>query len=111
MVVHPAVSSYTSTLGTNAYPIIDTREAETRIFMKDGETVVIGGLLKDVKSKGTMGVPFLSKIPILGLLFRRETIDTQKIDLLVFISAHIVKEGEFTPEEIAKLEERLKTGK
>ena len=110
MVVHPAVTSYTSTLGTNAYPIIDTREAETRIFMKDGETVVIGGLLKDVKAKGTMGVPFLSKIPLVGPFFRRDTEDNQKIDLLVFISAHIIKEEEFSPEEIAKLEDRLDRG-
>jgi type II secretory pathway component GspD/PulD (secretin) len=86
MVIHPAVTSYTTTLGTNAYPIIDTREAETRILMKDGETVVIGGLLKDVKAKETMGIPFLSKIPILGPIFRRDTVDTQKIDLLVFIT-------------------------
>ena len=110
MVVHPAVSSFTSTLGTNAYPIIDTREAETRVFMKDGETIVIGGLLKDVKSKGMTGIPFLSKIPLVGPIFRRDTLDTQKIDLLVFISAHIVKEGEFSPEEIAKMEERLERG-
>ncbi|MDI6605884.1 MAG: secretin and TonB N-terminal domain-containing protein, partial [Candidatus Omnitrophota bacterium] len=52
MVVHPAVTSYTNTLGTNVqYPILEIREAETRIFMKDGETIVIGGLLKDVKNK------------------------------------------------------------
>ncbi|MBI5144944.1 MAG: type IV pilus secretin PilQ [Candidatus Omnitrophica bacterium] len=107
MVIHPAVTSYTDTLGTNAYPIIQTREAETRVLMKDGETVVIGGLLKDAKTKSVMGVPFLSKIPLLGLLFKRETIDTTKTDLLIFISARIVKEGELTPEEIAKLEERL----
>ena len=107
MVVHPAVTSYTDTLGTNAYPIILTREAETRILMKDNETIVIGGLLKDVKTKNITGVPFLRHIPILGLFFRRETDDIEKIELLVFISAHIVKEGEFSPEEIEKLEARL----
>ena len=110
MVVHPAVLSYTDTIGDNKYPIIDTREAETRIFIKDGETVVIGGLLKDVKSKGRSGIPFLSSIPILGPIFRRDTIDTQKIDLLVFITARIVKEGDFNKAEIAKLEERLDRG-
>ena len=110
MVIHPAVTDYTTTLGSNAYPIILTREAETRIVMRDGETVVIGGLLKDVKSKENIGIPFLSKIPILGPLFGRETIDTQKIDLLIFITANIVKEDTFTPEEIAKLEERLERG-
>ncbi|MFA4842728.1 MAG: type IV pilus secretin PilQ [Candidatus Omnitrophota bacterium] len=108
MVIHPAVTSYTTTLGTNAYPIIDAREAETRVLMKDGETVVIGGLLKDIKSKQTLGIPFLSKIPLLGNLFQRETLDDQKVDLLIFLTVRIVKEGEYTSEEIAKLEERFK---
>ncbi|MBN1914062.1 MAG: type IV pilus secretin PilQ [Candidatus Omnitrophica bacterium] len=107
MIVHPAVTSYTDTLGTNAYPIIQTREAETRILMKNDETVVIGGLLRDIKVNTKMGIPFLSRIPLLGALFRRDTFDTEKIELLVFITAHIVRENEFTPEEIAKMEERL----
>ncbi|MCM8782882.1 MAG: type IV pilus secretin PilQ [Candidatus Omnitrophica bacterium] len=107
MVIHPAVTDYSTTKGTNEYPIIEVREAETRILMKDGETVVIGGLLKDVKKKQIIGIPFLSKIPILGLFFRRETLDTGKIDLLIFITAHIVKEEEFSAQVIRKLEERL----
>ena len=49
----------------------------------------------------------MMNIPWVGKFFRRETTDTQKIDLLIFITARIVKEGEFTPEEIAKLEKRL----
>lgn len=57
MVIHPAVTSYTNTLGTNVqYPILEIREAETRILMRDGETVVIGGLLKDVKNKEYSGI-------------------------------------------------------
>lgn len=110
MVVHPAVTSRTGWVGdtsTVAYPIIDTREADTRVLMKDEETIVIGGLLKDIKSKSTVGVPFFSKIPILGIFFRRDTMDAEKIDLLIFITAHIVKEDEFSTEEINKLEERL----
>lgn len=111
MVVHPVISSYTNTLGDNAYPIIDVREAETRVLMKDGETVVIGGLLKDVKSKGITGIPFISKIPFLGVLFRRETIDTEKIELLVFISATVVKGGELSQDEIAKMEAKFSENK
>jgi type IV pilus assembly protein PilQ len=110
MIIHPAVTSTTSGVGdteTVYYPIIETREAETRILMKNGETVVIGGLLKDIRSKSTVGIPILSKIPILGLFFRRDTVDTAKIDLLIFLTAHIVKEDEFSPEEINKLEESL----
>ena len=73
------------------YPIILTREAETQVLMKDGETVVIGGLLKDVKSKSVYSVPILGKIPLLGLLFRRDTVDLEKIDLIIFITAKIVE--------------------
>lgn len=110
MVVHPAVSTTTSGVGsqnTTYYPIIETREAETRILMKDGETVVIGGLLKDIKSKSTIGIPFLSKVPFIGPFFRRDTTDTGKIDLLIFITASIVKEETLSPETIAKLEDNL----
>ncbi len=111
MVVHPAVSAQNGSVSgagtSNTYPIIDIREAETRILMKDGETIVIGGLLKDIKSKGVQGIPFLSKIPVLGFLFKRNTDDIQKIDLLIFITANVLKEGGLSQKEIIKLEDRL----
>lgn len=99
MIVHPAVTSYTDTLKarsstgqiTAEYPIIQTREAETQIMMKDGETIVIGGLLKDVKSTGKFSVPILGDLPFIGRLFSRETNTVSKIDLLIFITARIVE--------------------
>jgi general secretion pathway protein D len=117
MIIHPSVTSSTSSVtaknvsgtGTSAitstvdYPIIDVREAQTQILMRDGETVVLGGLLKDVKAKEVIGIPYLSKIPLLGAAFRRTVDDIQKQDLLIFITARIVKENDLTPEEIAKL--------
>ncbi len=117
MIVHPSITdSTTSVTATNIagssndtairstidYPIIDMREAQTQILMKDGETIVLGGLLKDVKGKETIGVPFLSKIPFLGWAFKRETSDNSKIDLLIFITARVVKD-EALPEEISAL--------
>lgn len=117
MIIHPSVTSSstnvtaTSYVGSDSvstnYPVIDVRETQTQVLLKDNETIVIGGLLKDIKSKQISGVPFLSKIPLLGILFRRDTDDTQKIDLLIFITARIVKEGELAPEDVAKLEKEL----
>jgi len=117
MIIHPSVTSSTTNetvenfagnlTTTVSYPIIDVREVQTQILMKDGETIVIGGLLKDVKTKSTIGIPFLSKIPLLGVFFRRETVDTAKVDLLIFITARILKDEAFSPEEIAKLENRF----
>ena len=104
MIIHPAVSSFTSTLAARApdgttlaeYPILITREAETQILMRDGETIVIGGLLKDVKTKGYHKVPILGDIPLLGMAFTRRTDDVEKIDLLIFITARIANEGAIT---------------
>jgi type IV pilus assembly protein PilQ len=98
MIVHPSVTDYTTTLDTHtesgeimaSYPIIQTREAETQILMNDGETIVLGGLLKDVHVKTRQGIPYLMDIPILGRLFTRDTTDVEKIDLLVFLTAHVI---------------------
>jgi len=101
LVVHPAVYSFTdsvtatSTLSsgdsvTTSYPIVLMREADTQILIKSGETIVIGGLLKDVKKTGLMSVPFLGDLPIIGNLFRRETEDIEKVDLLIFLTARVI---------------------
>lgn len=110
MIVHPVVSSFTETVSANDYPILLTREAETQVLMRDGETIVIGGLLKDVKSKGRIGIPILGDIPIIGNLFSRATNDTTKIDLLIFVTARIVRPGELTEAEMAMVKQALDAG-
>ena len=117
MIIHPRVTSSSSSVtatsfsgtvnATISYPIIDVREAQTQILMKNAETIVIGGLLKDIKSKGALGIPFLSKIPIVGNLFKRDTVDNSKVDLLIFITAYIVNEDGMTTSEIVKLEKEI----
>lgn len=117
MVIHPAVSSQTGTVTQRTatgqilsqYPILSTREAETRILIRDGETIMLGGLLKDVKSDSIIGVPILSKLPFLGILFRRTVTNVDKIDLLIFLTARIIKPGQFTPEELEALKQRQET--
>jgi type II secretory pathway component GspD/PulD (secretin) len=108
LLLNPIVSSYTQTTKVTTqqgvtlveYPIINTREASNQMLVKDGETVVLGGLLKDVKSDEDIGIPFLSKIPWIGNLFKRNTKDNSKVDLMIFITAKIVKPGESLPQEI-----------
>ncbi len=111
MIIHPAVTSSTANVSITpsgsetaivTYPIIVSREAETQVMVKDGETIVIGGLIKDVVTKYEIGVPFLSKIPVLGWLFKRSTEDVDKIDLLIFITAKIVKPGEMLPQDLIR---------
>jgi type II secretory pathway component GspD/PulD (secretin) len=118
MIVHPQVTSSSANVPaqivatgvpavSTPYPIIDVRESQTQILLKDGETVVIGGLLSDKDGKETQGIPFLEDVPLFGGLFRRDTYVKKKLDLLMFITARIVKEGELSPEELAKLQDNL----
>jgi len=88
--VHPVVSSVAS-LGSNGVPNTSSREAETTVMIKDGETMVIGGLIQDEVSKSVQEIPFLSKIPLIGELFRNRSTDHRHSDVLVFITPHIVK--------------------
>jgi type IV pilus assembly protein PilQ len=67
-----------------------TKEAETELLINDGETVVIGGIIKTTKSSGGSGVPGLSMIPILGWLFKTDANIDNKEELLIFITPKIV---------------------
>ncbi len=98
MILHPAVTTSTSNLTIQntggftiaQYPIIQTREADTQVLMKDGETIVIGGLLKDERKETRIGVPFFQDLPFVGEVFRRTVTNTKKMDLLIFVTANIV---------------------
>lgn len=94
MKVKPEVSSVVSTLTTptgNKIPIIDTSLAETTVLVKDGSTIVIGGLRKEEKTSDSEQVPILGKIPLLGFFFRNSTNKTERTELLVMLTPHIVE--------------------
>ena len=69
----------------------DTKEADTKLLVDDGDTIVIGGIIKTTKSSGETGVPWLSKIPFLGWLFKSTEKTDDKEELLIFITPTIVK--------------------
>lgn len=71
---------------------IDKREAKNKVLVKNGETVVIGGILKTREDEGEDRVPGLYKIPILGRLFKRELKKSESQELLIFITPRIVKQ-------------------
>jgi len=115
MVVHPVVSDQigvTAARGSAGeilaeYPILSAREAQTQIMIEHGQTIAIGGLLKDVKTESIISVPLLGDIPILGALFRRKTYDTKKVDLIIFLSASIISEpGEATEEKMRVMDRK-----
>ena len=74
-----------------AGPSIDKREANTQILVRDGETVVLGGIFVDSQTNTVQGIPYLSRIPVLGWLFKNKTETVAKQELLIFLTPNIVK--------------------
>ena len=69
------------------------REAEANVLVRDGETIVIGGILKDSDTTASAGVPYLKDIPVLGWLFKNSSVDKKLEELIVFITPRIASAG------------------
>ncbi len=90
--IDPAeVSSITGTLAVNGYPIIDKRSAKTSVELKDGESLIIAGLLSEEAINTMSKVPILGDIPILGALFRSTQKDIKEKELVFFITPKLMK--------------------
>lgn len=71
--------------------ILNKTEATTNLVVQDGQTIVIGGLIREDDSKARSGIPFLSKIPILGYLFGNSDDDASRTELVILLTPHVVK--------------------
>ena len=74
--------------------ITNERKIETKVLAKDGDIVVLGGLVKDDVQDSQQGVPVLQHIPLLGRLFRNDVVSVTKSNLLVFIRPTIIRDDE-----------------
>lgn len=92
--LYPQVSVVTSFLEINgaSYPQISTREAQTSIRVKTGDTIVIGGMLKDEEVHTIEKVPVLSDIPVLGELFKRRKRSKVSSQVIITITPRIIEE-------------------
>jgi type IV pilus assembly protein PilQ len=77
--------------GAAAVPPINTQSAQTTVLVKDGSTTVIGGIYQGQESLAKQNTPFLSQIPVLGLLFKNNTTRNSTTELLIFITPRIVR--------------------
>lgn len=85
-------SSFPTAESSAAGPIIRTRNAKTTVIIKNGETLVIGGLIDDQDTKGISKVPILGDIPIIGVFFRSQTDRKIRNELLVFVTPRIIQD-------------------
>ncbi|MBI5640429.1 MAG: hypothetical protein HZA17_08390 [Nitrospirae bacterium] len=79
-----------SVLGTEQF-VVTKREVTTNLVAQDGQTIVIGGLIDETSSKGRSGIPFLSKIPILGYFFGSTIDDTSRTELIILLTPHVIR--------------------
>ena len=86
----PEVSSLGAEASEALLPVIQTREIESQISLRDGQTFAIGGLLQDDFTEQVRSVPLLSDLPILGNLFRHREEDRDRTEVVIFITPRIV---------------------
>ncbi len=97
----------TATSGIDS-PTIQQRRITSSVAIQSGETVALGGLIRDRQSKTRSGVPVLSSIPVLGALFRDTTADSSRTELLVLITPRVVRNVEDARRITDELRQRLR---
>jgi type IV pilus assembly protein PilQ len=105
MDIHPKDSF--GSLNVEGVPNETSTELATNIMVKDGETIVIGGLFRDVVTSTRNQIPILGQIPLIGFLFRGTSDETQREEVIVMLTPRVIEEpseteGEATAEDIAR---------
>ncbi|WP_340676532.1 type II secretion system secretin GspD [Paraglaciecola sp.] len=107
--VHQEVSDVIPTTSSDINsPTIQQRKINTQVSVQDGETIALGGLIRERKSQSDGGIPFLSKIPLLGALFKDTAKNTTRTELIVFITPHVVRDLEQARQATNDLRKQLK---
>jgi type IV pilus assembly protein PilQ len=93
MVSKDNVGELTQSATGGLVPSIDTRKVETQVLVRDGQTVVLGGIYETERRETINKVPFLGDIPGVGFLFRSKSNVSNKAELLIFVTPRILNEG------------------
>lgn len=94
-------SAGTTSTGVNVSPTFSTRKVDTKVSIRDGATVALGGLISRTENKGNSGIPFLKDIPIAGQLFRTNTQDSDETELIILITPYVV-ENDLVAEQVTQ---------
>ncbi|MFC1568560.1 secretin and TonB N-terminal domain-containing protein, partial [Candidatus Margulisiibacteriota bacterium] len=90
--IQPEVSSVSEWRSTAAgeFPVITTRNAQATLRVKDGETIVVGGLLSESERENVSKLPVLGHLPIVGALFQSRTVEKTKSEIVFLITPHLI---------------------
>jgi len=93
---------------TSQADFFDIRKVTTQVLIPSGNTLVMGGLVSDSRSKGATKVPILGDIPFLGWAFHQETKSQNKRNLIIFVTPTIVQDEDFQPTETSFMKTKMK---
>ncbi len=105
--VNVELSSIAPQLAPNGAFIVDRRETTTQLIVKDGQTIVISGILRDEDSELVRKVPLLGDIPLIGEIFKSRETTSTKTELVIFITPHVVENPSEMDEVNAPFRQRL----
>ena len=102
-VIEPSFTTFLGNIVDNVPPPISTRHLKSTVRLKDGETIILGGLIENRDFTNHRGIPWVSKVPLLGALFRTHQRTENRSELVIYLTPHIYygREGsvEFIKEE------------
>ncbi len=84
-------------------PIIGSRNINTSIRLRDGETNFLAGLIRTSETNSQSGIPGLSEIPVLGRLFSRRSTDNERTDIVLTLTPHIIRRADIREEDLAPI--------
>jgi general secretion pathway protein D len=96
--LHPTVNSEAG-VSAAGVPNIQTRDTTTTVGLRDGQTIVIGGLIEDDDTRTIQKIPFLGDLPLIGRLFQDANVSHTRNELIVTVTPHVVPDGE-TPDAV-----------
>lgn len=106
--IHQQVSAASeNTLGGTTSPIISTRELKTKLAVKNGQSIMMGGLIKKGNTNTQSKIPLLGDIPLLGWAFKYEKQSNDKTELLVMITPYVIESDDVLEQYIKKFQEKM----
>jgi type IV pilus assembly protein PilQ len=104
--IRPEFATPVGQFDSSVPPTINTRVIESTVRLRDGETIILGGLIQESKRVQVNKLPILGQIPLLGRLFRNRSHNTRKSELVIFITPHVFQGGEAEQAKWDNLQER-----
>lgn len=103
-VIEPSFNTFLGQVVDNIPPPVSSRQLKSTVRLKDGETIILGGLIENFISSDLKGVPLISKIPLLGALFRNHASNDRQSELVIYLTPHIYYGNEGSVEFIREKE-------